>query len=148
MRMRAVPLLLVAALAAGCGASTPGGTHGASTTGAAPAGNGEATKPAKQVLADTKQAAAAAKSVHLAGHVFSGGQTIGLDLTIAGPRGGKGTMTLGGLGVSLVRLGPKVYVRSTDAFWRHFGGSAAVALLHGAGSPARPRRGSWRASGR
>jgi hypothetical protein len=133
MRMRTLLLwllVLVAALAAGCGGSTAGGTHG-TTTGAAPSGNGEASKPAKQVLADSRHAAQAAKSVHLAGHVVSGGQSIGIDLTIAGAAGSKGKMTLGGLGVSLVRVGPKVYIRGTDAFWRHFGGGAAVALLHG-----------------
>lgn len=130
MRMRTLPLLLVGALAAGCGGSMSGGTH-TTTTAAAPSGNGEAGKPAKQVLADSKSAAQAAKSVHLAGHVVSGGQNVGIDLTIAGTEGSKGTMTLGGLGISLVRVGPKVYIRGTDAFWRHFGGGAAVALLHG-----------------
>jgi len=117
MRATAAALLTLAALAvAGCGGAKS---------------NGEASKTPAQVLRDVKQAAAGASSVHVAGTIVSSGQTIGLDLTIVRGKGGKGTLRVGKLGVDLVRIGDKAYIRGSDAFYTKFAGAAAAQLLHG-----------------
>jgi hypothetical protein len=108
----------VVALLAACGSS---GTKS----------NGEASKPPAQVLADAKKAAVGASSVHVFGHLLSGGQPITLDLTIAGSERARGTMSESGLSFDFVRVGDKAYIRGSDAFWRRFGGAAAAQLLHG-----------------
>jgi hypothetical protein len=123
MRPSVPALLLVAAVLAGCGGSGKGSTTSA--------GNGEASKPANQVLADAKKAATKATSLHVAGHIKSGGTPITLDLTIARGKGATGKMSTNGLGFDLVRIGSTVYIRGSDAFYRKFAGSAVAQLLKG-----------------
>ena len=122
MRASALALVLTAALLAGCGSS------GSSGTTAKP--NGEASKPAGRVLADAEGAATNASSAHISGNITSGGTPITVDLTTARGKGGKGSMSTNGLKFDLVRIGDTVYVRGSDAFYKHFAGAAVAQLLH------------------
>lgn len=116
MRMRAAPLLLAALVAAGCGG---GGSAGATT-------NREPVVPARQALAAAVRAARQATSLHVEGKLSS----LTLNLTLARGKGAKGSVTQNGLAFNLVRVGGKVYIQGSDAFWRHYAPSAA-GLLHG-----------------
>src|SRR5438045_1851855 len=100
--------LVLAFVAAGCGGS--GGSSNPTTT--ASSGNGEASKPATQVLADAVKAARAASSLHLGGDVSTGGKQIGLDLSVAKDKGATGSMTLNGQKVDLVVDGKDGYMRA------------------------------------
>jgi len=120
MRVSALVLVLSAALVAGCGG------HGKS---AKP--NGEASKPAERVLADTKAAATSASSTHVSGKIVSGGTPITLDLSMARGKGAKGSMSTSGLGFDLVRIGDTAYIRGSDDFYKHFAGAQIAQLLHG-----------------
>ncbi len=107
----------IAGLVAGCG----GGSSS----------NGVASKPAGQILQASENSIKTAKSVHVTGSLVSSGQSISLDLDLVSGKGGKGSMSASGLGFQLVTLGNTVYVKGSDAFWRHFGGNAAVTLFKG-----------------
>jgi hypothetical protein len=109
--------LAVVALAGGCG----GGSKS----------NGEAGKSAEQVVTDAKQAALAAKAVHVSGSITDAGRPLTLDLTIVKDKGGKGTMAQSGLEFEIVRVGDTAYIRGSDAFLRRYAGPAAAQLLHG-----------------
>ena len=120
MRASALALVLTAALLAGCGSS--GKTEQA---------NDEASKPATQVLADAKNAATSASSAHVSGSINSNGTPITLDLSTVRGKGAKGSMSTNGLGFDLVRIGDTVYIKGSDAFYKHFAGAAVAQLLHG-----------------
>lgn len=117
MRMRAVPLLLAAALVAGCG----GGSGGATT-------NRIARKPARQALATAMHAARQATSVHVSGRLVSGQTPLELDLTLARGKGAKGNVVQSGLSFGLVQVGRRIYIQGSDAFWQHYAPSAADVL--------------------
>jgi hypothetical protein len=93
--------------------------------------NGVASKSANQILQASENSIKTAKSVHVSGSLVSSGQRIDLDLDLVSGKGGKGSMSTSGLGFQLVTLGQTVYVKGSDAFWRHFGGNAAVQLFKG-----------------
>jgi hypothetical protein len=115
---RLLPALVVLSLvAAGCG----GGSKS----------NGEATKTAAQVVADAKDAATAAKAVHVAGAITDAGQPLTLDITIVKGAGGMGTMSEAGLKFEIIRVGSKAYIKGSDAFLRKFAGATGAKLLHG-----------------
>jgi hypothetical protein len=120
MRALALALVLAAMLLAGCGGSTK----------AAPP-NDEASKPALQVLADAKAAATSASSAHVAGNLVSNGTRITLDLSLARNKGAKGSVSINGLDFELVKIGDTAYIKGSDAFYRHFAGSAIAQLIHG-----------------
>lgn len=119
-----VCLLTVAAgLLAGCGS-------GASS------GNGVASKTPAEILAAAKAAAVAAASVHVAGSIVSEGKPISIDMELVGSNGvgdsgGKGRLTLGGLGIQLIEIDRSVYVKGSTAFYTHFAGPTAARLLEG-----------------
>jgi hypothetical protein len=69
--------------------------------------------------------------VHISGSVVSGGTPITLDLDLASGKGGRGHMSENGLSFQLVAIGKVLYVNGSPAFWRHFGGAAAVTLFQG-----------------
>jgi hypothetical protein len=119
MRVTALVLVLAAALLAGCGSGKKAAKD-----------NGEAAKPANRVFAAAKSAAVSASSVHVSGNVASNGTPITLDLSMAGAKGAKGSMSTNGLKFDLVRIGDTAYIRGSDAFYQHFAGSVAQ-LLHG-----------------
>jgi hypothetical protein len=118
---RRIPLAAVAlvALLAGCGGG--GGSSG----------NGEADKSASQILADAKAAARNASSVHVHGTINTNGRPLKIDLRIDSSKGGKGTLTINGSNVDLVRIGDTAYIRGSEAFYRQVAGPAAAALLKG-----------------
>jgi hypothetical protein len=119
--MRVTALVLVmAALLAGCGSVKKAAKD-----------NGEASKPANRVFADARAAAVSAASVHVTGRVSSKGTPITLDLSIAGERGAKGSMSTNGLDFDLVRIGDVAFIRGSDAFYEHFAGAGVAQLLHG-----------------
>jgi hypothetical protein len=119
MRASALALVLTAALLAGCGSS-----------GKAAKSNDEASKPAARVLADAKAAATSASSAHVSGSLKSGGTPITLDLSTARSKGAKGSMSTNGLSFDMVRIGDTLYVRGSDAFYKHFAGATVAQLLH------------------
>jgi hypothetical protein len=119
---RVVVLVVATVLLAGCGGSS-GNKAGTSTS------NGEASKSAAQVLADTEAAVTSASSLHVAGNGFSGKQPIEVDLSV-GTKAAKGSISLGGLGLDLIRVNDTIYIRGSDAFYKHFAGVAAAQLLH------------------
>jgi hypothetical protein len=120
MRAPALALVLTAVLLAGCGGSKQ----------SAPP-NGEASKPAPQVLADAKAAATSASSAHVAGDIVSNGTHITLDLSLARDKGAKGSVSINGLAFDLVKIGDIAYIRGSDAFYKHFAGPTVAQLIHG-----------------
>ena len=120
MRASLAGTLLVFALAvAGCGSSSPGGST---------SGNGEASKSGQQVVTDAVKAAEGASSFRMSGTINTGGQQIGLDLTIAKGKGAQGSMTLGGQKVDLVIVDADAYMNAGAAFWTQFGGTSGSAI--------------------
>jgi hypothetical protein len=120
MRVPALALLLTAALLAGCGSG-----HQKAQS------NGEASKPANQVLANAKAAATAAATAHVSGSIVSGGTPIKLDLSMARDKGAKGSMSTNGLSFNLVRVDDTLYIKGSDEFYKHFAGATVAQLLHG-----------------
>jgi len=120
MRAPALALVLTAALLAGCGSS-----------GKAVKPNDEASKSATRVLADAKAAATSASSAHVSGSLKSSGTPITLDLSAARGKGAKGSMSTNGLTFDMVRIGDTLFVRGSDAFYKHFAGAVIARLLHG-----------------
>ena len=121
--------LLVAALGvAGCGGgSSPGGS-----TNAAP--NGEAAKPAQQVLADAVKAAKNATAVHMSGYLV-GLRPNPMDVTFERGKGAIGTLTAEGrFKVDIVVIGDptgtrpngKLYMRGSSGFWAYNGPAAGI----------------------
>ncbi|HET8527787.1 MAG TPA: hypothetical protein VFL60_02665 [Gaiellaceae bacterium] len=112
-RRLAAAVLLVLALA-GCGGSST---------------NGEAKKPAAQVVADAQKAAGSARIVHVVGTGIDNGRPLKLDLWLENGRG-KGHLEESGAGFDVVRVGDAMYVKGSSAFLKRFAGGAAAALLH------------------
>jgi hypothetical protein len=116
MRMRALAILLAAAaVLAGCGGARS---------------NGEASKPASQVVKDAVAAAKTASGVHVSGNLVSGGEHLTIDLHSVEGKGGVGTISEQGLSFQFVRVGDRAYIKGTDAFYKKFAGAAAAQLLH------------------
>jgi hypothetical protein len=104
-------------MAAGCG--------GGSST------NGEESKTAEQIADDAQQAAETARAVHVTGSVAQSVGRLTVDMRLVKDAGAKGTISLRGGKVGLVRVGSKVYMKGNGAFWRAIGGEAAAQLLKG-----------------
>ncbi|HLX31361.1 MAG TPA: hypothetical protein VKR79_01205 [Gaiellaceae bacterium] len=126
MRATALVLVLGALLLAGCGGGGGGNTAPTTTSNS----NAEASKPATQILADAVKAAKGASSVHLSGSIVSSGSPITLDFA-ASKQAATGKMTTDGLEFNFIRIGSEIYIQGSDAFWKHFGGTAAAQLFHG-----------------
>jgi len=120
MRVSVLVVVLTAALLAGCGSSRQ----------TAPP-NREASKSADQVFADAKAAATSASSAHVTGSLVSGGTRFTLDLSLARDKGAKGAVSVNGLAFDLVKIGDTIYIKGSDAFYRHFAGPAIAQLIHG-----------------
>jgi len=103
-------------LLAGCGGSSS---------------SGEAQKSAAQILADTKATAQSATSVHYVGTINQNGSSLHLDMQLVAGKGGKGTITIGGHKIDVVRIGGKVYFKGDEAFYRQYAGAATAQLLAG-----------------
>lgn len=112
----AVCSLLLAGAVAGCGGASD---------------NGVSAKSANDIVTAALSAINAAKSAHIAGSVVSGGAPISLDLDLVAGKGGLGSMSQSGLGFKIEVVDNEIYIDGSSAFWRHFGGAAAVSLLTG-----------------
>jgi hypothetical protein len=117
-----IALTAVAAVAI----SACGGSGGSSS------GNGVASKSPDQILTTAVQAAQGAKSVHVAGTVRDGGQTIAIDLSITSGNEASGTIAEGGASFKLIETGGAIYIQPNPRFLAKFThSSAAVQLLRG-----------------
>ncbi|MEY9857496.1 hypothetical protein ABH935_003104 [Catenulispora sp. GAS73] len=102
VRVGAALVAAVAALA-GCGST---GT------------NGVAKKGAGSIVATAEDAVLNASSVHIQGQFTSGAQQVALDLRLEKDKGASGTVTIGTEVIELLRVGPDVYVKGDQAFYR------------------------------
>jgi hypothetical protein len=127
--VRGSVVLVVAAVLVGvaaCGGSSPSG----STT----TGNGEASKPPKQILADAVRAANSASSAHMSGYMVDGpGHRVVFDVKFAKGRGAIGSLTFDGLKADIVVIGNwnacppcKAYLRGSPAFWAYWASGAGI----------------------
>ncbi len=115
--LAALLALVLAAALAGCG----GGSSG----------NGIAEKSPAEILASTKAAADAAKSVHVSGSLVTGGTPITLDMNLVAGQGGRGQLSQSGLAFELIVVSGTVYIKGSSGFYEHIGGKAAAQLLEG-----------------
>jgi hypothetical protein len=119
----AAALVLLIALPAGCG--------GSSSSSSSSSGNGVADKSPADILAATKVAADAAKTVHVSGSIVSNGSPITLDMNLLAGKGGRGQLSESGLAFELIQVGKTVYIKGSPAFYKKIGGTAAAQLLQG-----------------
>jgi hypothetical protein len=136
MRGRASFPIVLAAIAA-VAISACGGSGGSSSS-----GNGVASKSPDQILSAAVGAARNAQSVHVAGTVHNGGQTIAIDLSITSAHGTSGSIAEGNASFKLIEAGGAFYIQPNARFLNEFThSSAAVQLLRGKwlkGSPSDP----------
>ncbi|HEX6492102.1 MAG TPA: hypothetical protein VF112_01250 [Candidatus Dormibacteraeota bacterium] len=109
-------LALLSALVAGCGG------------GGGPADNGEAGKPAAQVLKDTVAALRGAESTHLYGSIPGGGETFAIDVRYNRSGNLTGTFTLGGVTADVVVTGGHSYLKGRALFAKYAGAQAAAVI--------------------
>lgn len=127
MRGRASFSIVVAAVSA-VAISACGGSGGSSST----SGNGIASKSPDQILSSAVTAAKDAQSVHVAGTVHNGGQTIAIDLSITSRHGTSGSISEGNASFKLIEAGGAFYIQPNARFLTEFThSSAAVQLLRG-----------------
>jgi hypothetical protein len=98
--------------------------------GGSSSGNGVASKSPEQILAASKSAADAASSAHVAGSIVTSAGPIGLDLSLSSA-GGRGQLSLAGLGFELIQTGATVYIKGSANLYRHIAGAEAAKLLQG-----------------
>jgi hypothetical protein len=133
----AVAVAAVAAVAvSACGSSSGGSSSSSgsssstsSSSSAAAASNGVTAKSADQILSTAITAAEAAKSVHVAGAIKSGGSSVGLDLSIVQGTGASGTISEGSASFKLVDVGGSFYIQPDPAFLLKFAHTQAAAAL-------------------
>jgi hypothetical protein len=153
MRGRTFTAISLAAAAAAaisaCGGSGgSGSSSSASSSSASSDDNGVASKSPDQILATAAEAAQAARSVHVAGTVRAGSQTIGIDLSIASGKGATGTISEGDASFKLVEAGGAFYIQPNARFLTKFTHStAAVQLLRGKWLKGSPRDSSFQSFG-
>jgi hypothetical protein len=98
---------------------------------AATADNGITSKSPDQILATSLAAGEHAHSVHIVGHILSGGSHIGMDLRFSGTRAA-GRLIEDGAAFDLVLVGTKAFIKGGAAFWQHEGvkaGDPTIALF-------------------
>jgi hypothetical protein len=92
--------------------------------------NGEDKKAPQQILSDVSSAVTSASSVHVTGHVSTpGAGDVTLDLTMAGPSTGKGTVTVKGQTFQVVRINSDFYMKGPASAYGAFGVPATEASL-------------------
>jgi hypothetical protein len=122
-RFLLIPLMAAAALLAGCATTTP----------PAPAAtdNGVSALTAQEILDKAQEALAAAKSFHVKGGATESGKALAIDMTLAGADF-KGTITVDGQAIELIKIGTDLYMKAPDEFWKGqlpAGQSDAILLL-------------------
>jgi hypothetical protein len=111
--LAALAALVVLAALAGCGGSS--------------SSSGISSESPQKILNDSLAAANGLKSVHAAGAINSSGQQIKIDLHLLNGVGGRGQITLGGLGFNLVGLKSYAYMEASPAVWEKAGAPASAA---------------------
>jgi hypothetical protein len=110
---------------AGCGSSA---SSGSSTPQPHASGNGEASKPAAQILSDAAHAVRAAGSYSLRAAVTQNGRRLRLTLLTTGPTSFEMGYGQGASVAHVIELARAFYVNGNDAFWRpHLGARAPLA---------------------
>ncbi|WP_344668424.1 hypothetical protein [Catenulispora yoronensis] len=94
--------------------------------------NGVATKSTGAIVATAEDAVAAADSVHVQGQFTSGSEHVALDLRLVKDKGAAGTVTIDNEVIELLRIGPDVYVKGDETFYR----SVVARFGGGGGDPA------------
>lgn len=117
-RRRALAMGVAALLLPACGSSGGGGDS---------SDNGEAARPAGQILKDSVAALRGARSVHLVGEIPAADGSIGLDLHCTRSGSLQGTMTLGAVAAAVIVTGGRTYLRGRALFARYVGDHAATA---------------------
>jgi hypothetical protein len=132
---------LAAALLVACSGSSPGGSSSTSGAGA-PAASGatpSAAGPsptaspkledgsADEILAQSRAALLAARSVHAKGVVENAGASYALDLRLVRGVGAVGSLASQGRGLGVLRIGKVAYVRPDAATWKAATGSDGAA---------------------
>ena len=120
----AIVLALLLPAAVGCGSSS----GGSSSSPAAAVDNGESAKAPGQILSDVNDAVRGAKSVHMSGAMNSDSSDIGFDVMLSWDAA-KGTLTLSGNEIKLVRVGDAAYFSGSPEFYKTLGGGDAAANL-------------------
>jgi hypothetical protein len=93
--------------------------------------NGVASKSPNDIVSAVNGAVAGVTSVHVSGSVATGGVPVSLNMHLVSGKGGTGSMAENGLSFQIISVGNNVYINASQAFWQHFAGSAAAALLNG-----------------
>lgn len=109
----------------------PAGCGGSSSSSSSSADNGVQDKSPADILAATKVASDAARSVHVSGSIVSAGSPITLDMNLLAGKGGRGQLSESGLSFELIQVGNTIYIKGSPAFYKHIGGAAAAQLLQG-----------------
>jgi hypothetical protein len=94
-------------------------------------GNGTASKSAKQIVKDARQAATKADTVHVAGTIKQGSKKVSLDLHEKAGTGAKGTITLGGSKVHLIRTSKAIFIKGSPDFYTKQGAPSQLAKVVG-----------------
>ena len=132
MRVRTVLVATIVAgvVLGGCGTATPSGGGAGSTVNTSSTSNGIESMSAQQIVAATKSAALAQKSVHVAGKVLESGVTMtSLDLSLVKGVGGYGTVAMGKLSFQIVTTQTETYFKADKSFWETSGGAGAAAMV-------------------
>jgi hypothetical protein len=116
MAGRALAVLVVLAMLAGCGGSSSSNI---------------ASKSAEQIVSESKAAADAASAVHVSGSLKSASTPVTLDLNLVAGKGAQGEISQNGASFKLILLGDTAYISGSPAFYRSLGGAAAAQLFNG-----------------
>ena len=107
--------------------------------------NGEADEDRRsEIFGDAKAAATNGESVHVSGSIARAGTPLKVDLRIDGTKGGKGTITVRGAPVEIVRIGDEAYIKGSTAFYAQIAGrrgrpAPERQVAEGLGDSRRPR---------
>jgi hypothetical protein len=112
---------LAALLLPACGSGGGGGGSG-------PSDNGEASKPADQILKDTVAALRGAESVHMYGEIPTGTETLAMDLHYNRSGNLKGTVSIGTVPADVIITGGHTYLKGRALFAK-FGGDQAASVI-------------------
>jgi hypothetical protein len=92
--------------------------------------NSVAHQSANQIVKAAVAATRGASSFRVAGTVTSSGETVRLDLFLS-PHSAKGTVSIKGQTIRLIRKGQTIYFSADKTFWMANGGKAVAQLLAG-----------------
>jgi hypothetical protein len=96
--------------------------------GSGPSDNGEASKPADQILKDSVAALRGAESVHMYGEIPTGTETLAMDLHYNRSGNLKGTITIGTVPAEVIITGGHTFLKGRALFARYGGDQAATVI--------------------